>query len=120
MSLLEINFSLDAIDSSAIALTVVGYVVVFFVLFLLLLIFLSLPKILAIRFNKVKKLSERRGKKQVNQNVTGELNAAISMALHLHLSQMHDFESDIVTIKKINKQYSPWSSKIHGLNTYFK
>jgi hypothetical protein len=51
--------------------------------------------------------------------MTGEINAAISMALYLYFEELHDEESDVVTIKKVSKRYSPWSSKIYGLNQYF-
>ena len=31
------------------------------------------------------------------------------------LAEMHDRESDVITINKVARVYSPWSSKIHGL-----
>ena len=30
-------------------------------------------------------------------------------------AEMHDRESDVITINKVARVYSPWSSKIHGL-----
>jgi hypothetical protein len=42
--------------------------------------------------------------------------AAISMALHLFMSDVHDEESNVITIKRIERRYSPWNSKIYGLN----
>jgi len=42
--------------------------------------------------------------------------AAISMALHLFMNEMHDEESNVITIKRIERRYSPWNSKIYGLN----
>ena len=47
--------------------------------------------------------------------LSGEVNAAIAMALNLFVSQTHDFENAIITLKKISKSYSPWNSKIYGL-----
>ena len=41
--------------------------------------------------------------------------AAISMALHLFLNEVHDDESNIITIKQVERRYSPWNSKIYGL-----
>lgn len=41
--------------------------------------------------------------------------AAISMALHLYFDDVHDKESNILTIKRIERRYSPWNSKIYGL-----
>lgn len=45
---------------------------------------------------------------------SGEVIAAISMALHDHLDA-HDRESAILTINKVRRSYSPWSSKIYSL-----
>ncbi|MBL7738324.1 MAG: hypothetical protein JNK14_03840 [Chitinophagaceae bacterium] len=44
-----------------------------------------------------------------------EIVSAISLALHMHVSQMREFENTIITIQKVIKPYSPWSSKIYGL-----
>lgn len=41
--------------------------------------------------------------------------AAIATALKLYKSSRHDKESEIITILKIKRAYSPWNSKIHGL-----
>ncbi|MCK5704943.1 MAG: hypothetical protein KAI29_27515, partial [Cyclobacteriaceae bacterium] len=55
--------------------------------------------------------------------ITGEVGAAISTALHLFFNEMHDDEKTVLTIRKISKSYSPWSSKIYnvtkGLNRRF-
>ena len=45
---------------------------------------------------------------------SGEEIAAITMALHEHFNQ-HDNESFMLTVKKMKRAYSPWSSKIYGL-----
>jgi len=41
---------------------------------------------------------------------------AIAMALHLYYDEVHDDESNVITIKRIERRYSPWSSKIYGIN----
>ena len=46
--------------------------------------------------------------------------AAIAVAIHLYGEELHDVENTVLTINKVSRTYSPWSSKIHGLNTYFK
>lgn len=48
-------------------------------------------------------------------NLTGETNAAIGLALHLYFSELHDEETLALTINRISKRYSPWSSKIYGV-----
>lgn len=45
---------------------------------------------------------------------SGEEIAAIAMALHEHLNA-HDTENTVLTINKVKRAYSPWSSKIYGL-----
>lgn len=47
--------------------------------------------------------------------LTEESVAAISMAVHLYLNELHDVESGVVTIKRISKIYSPWSSKLYNM-----
>ena len=50
-----------------------------------------------------------------NHKFTGEEAAVIAAAIHLYLNEQHDFENPILTIKKAEKSYSPWSSKIYGI-----
>ena len=46
---------------------------------------------------------------------SGEEVAAIAMALALYKEDLHDKESTILTINRVARAYSPWSSKIYGL-----
>lgn len=46
-----------------------------------------------------------------------EEEVAAFMALHLYLTQnRHDQESNVLTIDRIQRRYSPWSSKIYSMN----
>ena len=36
----------------------------------------------------------------------------------LFFDEMHDEESNVITIKRVRKTYSPWSSKIYGLRVW--
>ena len=47
--------------------------------------------------------------------MTGAENAAICTALYLYFSELHDEEKHVMTVKRISKSYSPWSSKIYGV-----
>jgi hypothetical protein len=49
------------------------------------------------------------------QALSGEVNAAIVMALYLYGSELHDQEDPVITMTKVSRTYSPWSSKIYGL-----
>lgn len=46
---------------------------------------------------------------------SGEVNAAIAMAIYQYFNELHDIESGVVTIKRISRHYSPWSSKIYHM-----
>ncbi len=46
---------------------------------------------------------------------SGEVYAAIALALSLHEDNDHDYEETILTMKKVEKRYSPWSSKVYNL-----
>lgn len=45
----------------------------------------------------------------------GEVYAAISMALHEMQDEVHDIEETVLTITRVKRSYSPWSSKIYTL-----
>jgi hypothetical protein len=50
-----------------------------------------------------------------NADTLAEVAAVISYALHLYQQDIHDYENMILTIQKVVRPYSPWSSKIYGL-----
>ena len=53
--------------------------------------------------------------------VQTEEEAAAFIALHLYLSQaIHDRESGVITIERIEKRYSPWNSKIYNMNNILR
>jgi len=115
-----IKFNVFNITNNEIIVAIVGYLIVFFSLVLLYFVFNNIPRI--INLNIRQRL--RREGKELHEDeglcVTGEVNAAISMAIYLYFNQMHDEESRIITIKKIHKPYSPWNSKIYGLNIMYR
>ncbi len=105
----------NIIDGSVIA--VIGYTIVFLALVLLYFVFYFIPKILS--WNTRRRLA-RLGKISNAEEeiiITGEEAAAMSMAIFL-CRDLHDDESDVITIKRVSKAYSPWSSKIYGLRTF--
>lgn len=56
--------------------------------------------------------------KIISESVDPEIAAAISVALNLHLQESSDYENMVLTIQKVVRPYSPWSSKIYGLRQY--
>ena len=47
--------------------------------------------------------------------VSDEVAAAIALAIHMYKIEIHDMESLTITLKKVSRIYSPWSSKIYTL-----
>ena len=94
--------------------SIVGIVVVFIALAILVLCFEGIQTLI-INSSKKKRLRAGKNDEEIVDIAANEI-AAISMALHLYLSDFHDEESNIITIKRIERRYSPWSSKIYGLN----
>ena len=45
--------------------------------------------------------------------------AAIATAIYLYSEELHDVENTVLTMNRVSRAYSPWSSKFLGLNTYF-
>ncbi len=100
-------------------ITVVGILFVFLALIILSL-FLYLIAYLYKKFKEIKIPKDLLlNQEQKNINRTGEIDAAISMALHLYLQEAHDIESNIITITRTSRPYSPWSSKIWNMRDLF-
>ncbi len=99
---------------------IVGFSIVLFSLTMLVIVFSRLPKLVNINFKKWRKINrtaENSGSvSEEDYIVEGNVTAAISLAIHMYFNELHDEESNIVTIKKVKKAYSPWSSKIYSVN----
>jgi Na+-transporting methylmalonyl-CoA/oxaloacetate decarboxylase gamma subunit len=109
-------------DQGGWTVALVGYSIVFGALLLLIGIFLALPKVINM---KIRWELRRKGKHHAynddDLHVKGDVSAAISLAIHLYFSEMHDAESNVITISRIQRRYSPWSSKIYSIyNTPLK
>jgi len=64
-------------------------------------------------FDKKKNtITERETEREITEvNYPAEDLAVIAMAIHLHTTQMHDEESEIITFEDFSRPYSPWSQK---------
>jgi glutaconyl-CoA/methylmalonyl-CoA decarboxylase subunit delta len=64
-------------------------------------------------------LTSQKDSVRQNPNISAEIHeetaAAIALAIHMYKTEMHDQESFTITLKKVSKIYSPWSSKIYTL-----
>lgn len=111
--------SFRILDKSGIILTIMAMAIVFAALLVLSLCFYGISK-LGERKSGANKMRSQGvepktvAKEDAPTHDSGEEIAAIVMALHEHLNA-HDQENTILTINKVKKAYSPWSSKIYGL-----
>lgn len=106
-------------DKNGFAMTVMAMAIVFSALLLLCICFYVISKIgeYVSKHNKAKSQGaslRELSKEERPQHDSGEEIAAIVMALHEHLDT-HDRENTVLTINKVKRAYSPWSSKIYGL-----
>lgn len=114
-------------DPYGLIMAMLGMGIVFTILILTYVIFSNTPKLFtpAFRQNLKDIFSKKHKEKPIEPNeetaieevadLTGEINAAIGAAIHLYRSELHDFEDTVITMKKVSRTYSPWSSKIYGL-----
>lgn len=114
------NMFLDMQLSGILLWAAIGILVVFISLAILVLAFQFLGRLSKKRTLSFKFKTSTKGDTgtMYEDTLTGQQVAAISMALHLILSDEHDEESNIITIKRIERRYSPWSSKIYGLRNF--
>lgn len=50
-----------------------------------------------------------------NTNIPADVLAAIAMAIYQVQDQVHDIESNVLTIKRPAQEYLPWSAKENGM-----
>ena len=107
-------------DSAGIGMAISAMSVVFSGLILLYISFKIVGKI-SVNLSKrnamrVKGITDKKEakEKQLGQ-APGEVFAAISMAMHEFQSDVHDVEDTVLTITRVKRSYSPWSSKIYTL-----
>jgi len=111
-------FEIPAFLQQGIIIAITGYIIVFVALVILYLAFTAVTKILLIKTKRhLAKSGKLKDLKDSEIQISGEVSAAIAMAVYLH-TYLHDNENCVLTIKKISKAYSPWSSKIYGLRKY--
>lgn len=48
-----------------------------------------------------------------------EVFAAIAAAIHLYNEELHDEEDGVITIQKVEREWTPWNAKYYNMNHYF-
>ena len=119
MKTLTITFDLSLIDHHTLVITIAGYCIVLLSLAMMAYFFTRLHTFQDFLARRKPTSQGNAGPEQKSKAImTGEENAAIAAALYLFFSELHDEEKYVMTIRKVSKTYSPWSSKIYGiLNT---
>jgi hypothetical protein len=107
------------INMESLVIAIAGYLIVFTALVVLFWFFNLTPKLIALGKTKIRIRQGKHPLPKEGKGISGEEIAAISMALHLYLDEMHDQESGVLTIKQISRAYSPWSSKIYAVRNQF-
>lgn len=112
------------VDPYGIMMMILAMTVVFIALILLYLTFKYVARIYTMdlrkRFLKRKGQTPEEARLPDIHDTTGDLGAAIGLALYFYKNQLHDNENTILTIQKAAKAYSPWSSKIYGIRKPLK
>ena len=107
-------------DSVGVGMSITAMSVVFFGLILLYICFRGIGK-LAIMLRRRNAMEakdikcEEEAKEKKLGEAPGEVIAAISMAMHEMQNDVHDVEDTVLTITRVKRTYSPWSSKIYTL-----
>lgn len=110
-------------DPKGVIVTVISFSIVFIVLILVVLVIIGSTKSLTKMDNR--KIANENAK-GVNKNIvkiglddlSDDQYAAIAAALYLYQRELHDEENSVLTINKVAKVYSPWSSKLYNMNQY--
>ena len=106
-------------DSFGIGMTVSAMAVTFMGLLLLYLIFKQVGKISIAASKRNAKKAKTGDINAENDDLAGEeageVFAAIATALYEVTEDVHDLENTVLTIHKVTRNYSPWSSKLYGL-----
>lgn len=105
------------VDPWGVGMTAIGMAVVFSSLLLLYIMFMNITKVLNLKLKKPegKEAEKTAGVSARKEEISGEVNAAIAYALHMYFKEKHDYEDAVLTINRVSRTYSPWSSKLYGL-----
>ena len=112
-------------DPYGLGMAVIAMAVVFTALLILFITFKRIG-IISINMSKKRERKAKEAKGEIVPNdsgkdqdvVPGEVYACISLALHEYQDDSHDLEDTVLTISRVARSYSPWSSKIYGIRQF--
>lgn len=114
-------------DPRGFVMAITAMSVVFFALLLIFQVFKQVGRFMIYRTKRsdaknrkttiTEDISDSKAPKGVEDDaIQAEVIAAIAVAINQFEEDLHDLESNIVTINRVTRAYSPWSSKIYGIN----
>ena len=115
---------IEASDPVGIGLTAVAVSVVFLALVCIAILIFFTSKVVGDVENKDKKEKKAKGGAAVAQaaqaaDKEAEVYAAIAAAIHLYNDELHDEEETVITIQKVEREWTPWNAKYYNMNHYF-
>lgn len=110
-------------DPVGIGLTAVAVAVVFLALVCIALILQGSGKLMMnVEDKRKQKGAKPAAIKPVSEGSSqqdGEIYAAIATAIHLYNDELHDEENTVLTIQKVEREWTPWNAKYYNMNHYF-
>ncbi|MDD4921670.1 MAG: OadG family transporter subunit [Bacteroidales bacterium] len=109
------SFAKNDPNGGGMSLSAMGVV---FLVLIFLALFFKVFSVISIRMTASREAKVTGGDIKVisKKEISGEVHAAIAMALYELNNDVHDIENTVLTITRTRRPYSPWSSKIYGLN----
>jgi hypothetical protein len=104
------------VGNSALLVGTYGLIIIFALIIILALFFTLFSKLRNYVKNGGSGYTNVGGVKSKSPNIPAGDSAAIAAAIYLFMDEIHDNENRVVTIKRVSRTYSPWNSKIYGIN----
>lgn len=109
------NEEISILVKDGIVISIVGIVIVFTALFVLYRVFGWISKLISLNIRqRLRRQGKLKEADDENLMIPADHTAAIAMALFLY-NEVHDEESNILTIERVSRIYSPWSSKYYNM-----
>jgi Na+-transporting methylmalonyl-CoA/oxaloacetate decarboxylase gamma subunit len=111
-------------DPIGIGLTATAVAVVFIALVCIALLITGSGKLIT----RSEERSKNKGKKESaikpvsdgsSASTENEIYAAIGTAIYLYNEELHDEEDTVITIQKVEREWTPWNAKYYNMNHYF-
>lgn len=108
-------------DKYGIGLTVAAVSVVFLVLMFLAIIFTQYGRLLTyMQKRRAAKAAQATGGnvEAALENIdhSGDIDAVIAAAIYLYNEELHDEENTVITIKSVERPWTPWNAKFYNMN----